>query len=231
MEHRIVCGHRIFGARSCDELARFALKRKRIMFALNVTKLAVNNEKIREATHHQIGYADGVIAQVALIRRGLRYSKRVPGAELWLKIAELAEAETRIFLMGAAPSTVRAVGRKFRLQFPHLRIVGEMDGYYSESDVDRRLKIVQDAAPDILFCAMGSPRQEVFMMRLAESYQCLCVGLGGSFDIYAGNIQRASPIFRRIGLEWLYRVLKEPRRLWPLLKASFSIPKLLALKN
>lgn len=231
MEYSIVGGHKIFAARSCEELACFALERKRIMLALNATKLSLNNEAIREATHDQIGYADGVIAQVALIRRGLWYSKKVPGVELWLKISELAKAETRVFLMGADPSTVKTVGHKFRLQFPHLRLVGEMDGYFSELDVDQRLKIVKDAMPDIVFCAMGSPRQELIMMRLAENYQCLCVGLGGSFDIYAGNTQRASPIFRTLGLEWLYRVLKEPRRLRPLLKASISIPKLLILRD
>lgn len=231
MQHRIIGDHKVIAARNSEELARYALEQKRIMIALNVTKLASNNDAIREATHHHIGYADGVIAQAALIRRGLWYSKRIPGSELWLKISELAKEGTKIFLFGADLRTLQIVGRKFRLQFPLLHVVGELDGYFSELDVKERLRKVREASPDIVFCAMGSPRQELVMLQLAEDYQCLCVGLGGSFDVYAGNTKRAGRIFRNLGLEWFYRVLMEPKRLRPLLKASLSIPKLLILRG
>jgi N-acetylglucosaminyldiphosphoundecaprenol N-acetyl-beta-D-mannosaminyltransferase len=96
-----------------------------------------------------------------------------------------------------------------------VQLVGWQNGYFKADQEADIAAAIAEARPDILFVAMSSPRKEAFLARWAGSMGvCVCHGVGGAFDVLAGKVHRAPERWQRLGLEWLYRVLQEPRRLW-----------------
>ncbi|MCL2568007.1 MAG: WecB/TagA/CpsF family glycosyltransferase [Oscillospiraceae bacterium] len=115
-----------------------------------------------------------------------------------------------IFLYGAKPGVAERAGLVLEKNYPSLRIVGAMDGYGDEGLV--RAAILE-AEPDLLLVCLGAPKQELWMAAYAGRLPVgLMIGLGGALDVFAGEVQRAPERWRRLGLEWLYRLCKEPRR-------------------
>lgn len=102
-----------------------------------------------------------------------------------------------------------------RARWPRLRIAGTNDGYFSPDDSDRVAATVRASGADVLLVAMGAPRQELWIGRYADAAGASAtLGVGGLFDYYSGRIPRAPVWMRRLGLEWIFRLLQEPRRLW-----------------
>jgi N-acetylglucosaminyldiphosphoundecaprenol N-acetyl-beta-D-mannosaminyltransferase len=102
-----------------------------------------------------------------------------------------------------------------RRQYPNAVICGSEHGYFSEDSESIVAAKVRAAAPHVLFVAMSSPKKEVFMNRWGEFMAAnVCHGVGGSFDVMAGLVRRAPSWMQRTGLEWLYRIWQEPRRMW-----------------
>ncbi len=161
--------------------------------------------------------ADGmsvVWASRLLLGRGL--PERVTGIDLMLGVLERGQTlGYRVYLLGARPDVLPEASERISRQFPGIRIVGQQHGYFSEHEEQQIASRICAAQPDVLFVAMSSPRKERFMAGWADH---LCVpvvhGVGGSFDVLAGRVRRAPQLWRRIGLEWLYRLAQEPRRLW-----------------
>lgn len=180
--------------------------------------LAVNAEKIARAdpiavdiaaTH--VAYPDGIGAVLALRRQGVSAS-RLPGADLWLALVD-RYAETRTFyLLGATDSVVRTVAARLRQRHPQLQL-WYRSGYLSSSEQGRLEEEIVGKRPDFVFVAMGSPRQELLIQRLYALHPAIYVGLGGSFDVFAGVKRRAPRWLQRRGLEWAYRLSREPARL------------------
>ena len=102
-------------------------------------------------------------------------------------------------------------------KYPGLKVAGCRDGYFKEDD--EAVEAVNAARPDALFVCLGSPRQEYFIDDNFERLEtCLAAGLGGSLDVYAGRVERAPEIFIKLGLEWFYRLLKQPSRIGRMMK-------------
>ena len=158
----------------------------------------------------------GVIHAARILKKPL--PGRVPGIELGeAMMAYLAETGRSLYLLGAKPGIADRAAAALTARYPGLRIAGTHDGYYQdEAPVAEALR---DAAPDAAFVCMGFPRQERFMAAHAgELPRCVMLGLGGSLDVFAGEAKRAPRIFIRLGLEWFYRLLREPRRLGRMMK-------------
>ncbi len=167
----------------------------------------------------------GVVWGARLI--GLPIFQRVPGVELMAKLCErAAQKGWKVFLLGAKPGVAEQAAKNLQARYPGLQIVGTHHGYFTSEEELQVIAKIKTAQPDILFVAFGIPKQEKWIARHADELQVpICVGVGGSFDVYAGIVKRAPEWVQRLCLEWLYRTIKDPKRL-PRLKA---IPKLLWL--
>ena len=158
--------------------------------------------------------ADGQAVVWASRLLGDHLPERVAGADLMERLIErAAQRDYAIYFLGARPAIVEACAVRARAAFPGLRVVGARDGYFT--DEASVVGEIRTAAPDILFLGFGTPAKEYFMRR---HYRALGVpfvmGVGGSFDVYAGLVRRAPAWLQRAGLEWAFRLAQEPRRMW-----------------
>ena len=158
----------------------------------------------------------GIIYGAKLLGTPLR--ERLPGIEYAQALmARLAEGGQPLFLLGARPGYADQAAERLQKIYPGLRIAGTSDGYFQEDApvVER----IRESGAAVVFVCLGSPKQELWMAENGPATGArLLVGLGGSLDIFSGNVRRAPPAFRRLGLEWLYRLLKEPRRIGRMMK-------------
>ena len=155
---------------------------------------------------------DGVGVVWASKVLGFPLPERVSGYDLLLAL--LARFQGTVFLLGGRPGVAERAAGAIKKQFPAVTVAGCHDGYFEDGEAV--LQAVSYAAPDMVLVCLGSPRQELWMAqnaRGAELPPCLMMGLGGSLDVLAGDVSRAPESWRRAGLEWLYRLLHDPRRL------------------
>lgn len=189
------------------------------------TLVAINAEKVLTAEQDkalwdliaeaEYKYADG-ISIVRAIRRKYPQAEvtRVAGADLWEALMEKAGAEgTPVFLLGGKPEVLRQTEAKLRTQW-NLNIVGSQDGYFSPAERDEVFERVRASGAKIVTVAMGSPRQEMLMRDCRRhAPQALYMGVGGTYDVFTGQVKRAPLAWQRMGLEWLYRLLMQPSRI------------------
>lgn len=158
----------------------------------------------------------GVIKGAAVL--GTPLKERVPGIEFAARLLEKMAAEgMALYLLGAKPGVAEIAADRLRARYPGLRITGTHDGYFQE-DAPVVEKIRQSGA-DAVFVCLGAPRQELWMAKNGEATgaRLLC-GLGGSLDVFAGTVKRAPRFWCDHGLEWFYRLCREPRRLGRMMK-------------
>ncbi len=162
--------------------------------------------------------ADGVGITKAAAMLGTPLKSRVPGIDFASNvISRLAQRGGSVYLLGAKPLVAEAAAEKLTQTYPGIVIAGTNDGYFT--DDAPVIEKINAARPDFLMVCLGSPKQELWMSANAGRLSCgLMAGLGGSLDVLAGNVQRAPETWRRLGLEWLYRVIKEPKRLGRVMK-------------
>lgn len=162
--------------------------------------------------------ADGVGITKAAAMLGTPLKSRVPGIDFASNvISRLADRGGSVYLLGAKPLVAEAAAEKLSQTYPGIVIAGTNDGYFT--DDAPVIEKINAASPDFLMVCLGSPKQELWMSANAGRLSCgLMAGLGGSLDVMAGNVQRAPETWRRLGLEWLYRVIKEPKRLGRVMK-------------
>ena len=174
---------------------------------------AIYDEKLMKLLNSAaIQIPDGIGIVVASRIKGGKIKKRITGIDLMEKIIRRAsEKSYRVFLLGAKPGIADEASKILEKRYPGLIIAGIMDGYFK--DDDEAVNTIKNAKPDILFVAMGSPKQEYWITKNMEKLTVpLCMGIGGSLDVISGNVKRAPGIMRKSGLEWLYRLFKEPWR-------------------
>lgn len=157
---------------------------------------------------------DGVGIVWACRVAGSPVPERVAGIDLMLRLAERAAAEGwRVFLLGAAPGVAEEAAASLRRRFPGLQVAGCHHGYFGEDEGARVAGLVRLSRADLVFVAMGAPRQERWIDKhLEETGAAAAVGVGGSFDVIAGRVKRAPGWARRLHLEWLARLLRQPSR-------------------
>jgi len=160
--------------------------------------------------------ADGmpVVWASRLLRKPLK--ERVTGIDLFLKLLERAEQQGwRVYLLGAKEPVLRAAVAKIRERFPRLNLVGYRNGYWSESEEPSVMEAVARARPHLLFVAISSPKKEELLARYRELVSVpFSMGIGGTLDVVAGEVSRAPVWMQDAGLEWFYRFLQEPRRMF-----------------
>lgn len=147
---------------------------------------------------------------------GLNIPERVAGIDLFLKVVELAAKKGyRLYFLGARQEIIERVVIRFLLKYPKLQIAGYRNGYFSKAEEAKIVEIIQNSRPHVLFVAMSSPQKEIFLNQYIENLQIpFMMGVGGSFDVVAGYTNRAPLWAQKAGLEWFFRLMCEPRRMW-----------------
>lgn len=148
-------------------------------------------------------------------RKGKPISERVSGVELVDRICALsADKGYRIYFLGAAPGVAELAAEKLRLKHPGCNIVGARHGFFPADSDTIVAQEVAAAKPDFLFVAMGIPRQEKFIRATQEIIKApVAMGVGGSFDVFSGKTKRAPKLFQTIHLEWLWRLILNPKKI------------------
>ena len=151
-------------------------------------------------------------------RHGFALPRRVYGPELMLRFWQQTCSPYRHFLYGGAPGVADALAYKFQCLFPDHQIVGAFSPPYRHltSDEDQEIcSVINDSKPDIVWIGLGTPKQERWMRDHQDRLTApVLVGVGAAFDFHAGRIRSAPPWMGEHGLEWLFRLIQEPRRLW-----------------
>jgi N-acetylglucosaminyldiphosphoundecaprenol N-acetyl-beta-D-mannosaminyltransferase len=142
--------------------------------------------------------------------------ERVPGIDLMLRLLEIAETEGfRVFFLGARPDVLPRALTNLRARYPRLIIAGSHHGYFDPESCRDVCAEINHGRPHILFVAMSSPQKEYWVGDYGSMLDTqVIVGIGGSLDVLAGVVRRAPRWIQRAGLEWAFRLLQEPRRLW-----------------
>ena len=165
----------------------------------------------------------GVIYSAKIL--GTPLSERVPGIEFSAKMLEkLNEMGGRLFLLGAKPGVAEKAGQNICAQYPNIVLCGTQDGYFKDEE-DVILKVAA-ARPDLMFVCLGAPKQEKWMARWGQHTGAkMAIGLGGCLDVYAGNVERAPESWQKLGMEWAYRLKKEPKRITRMAKLPLVLVK------
>jgi len=187
--------------------------------AINAAKIVEfqDDEALRDAIGEaHLLTADGQAVVWASHLLGQPVPARVAGTDLMQALlAHAARRGYSVYLLGAKDEVVRACVTKAQKEHPSLRIAGHRNGYFRRDEEGDVVAAIRTANPDILFLGFGTPAKEYFMHR---HYRALGVpfvmGVGGSFDVYAGLVARAPRWMQRAGLEWAFRLAQEPRRMW-----------------
>lgn len=153
--------------------------------------------------------ADGVGVLWASGRLGKPLPERVAGYDFLMTLLEKMTGS--VFLLGGKPGVAEKAAETIRARFPGVTVAGAMDGYFT--DEGPVLEAIGAARPDLLLVCLGMPKQELWMAAHRDCGACLMAGLGGSLDVLAGTVKRAPAFWRERGLEWLYRLLRQPRRI------------------
>lgn len=200
---------------SFDELLDHVVRHKGILVAINAEKILHATPQTRDIINRNIGYCDGIGAVMALRRHGQKQAVKLPGCELWLKIiAALYKDGKRFYLVGSKQEVIEATVAKLKQEFAGIDIVGYRNGYIKTEE--ERKALLDDIAarrPDVVFVAMGSPKQELLMEEMSERHPAIYQGLGGSFDVYTDYVKRAPQWWVQHNLEFAYRLIKQPSRI------------------
>ncbi|MCA9407121.1 MAG: WecB/TagA/CpsF family glycosyltransferase [Candidatus Omnitrophica bacterium] len=196
--------------------------RRRIMtqhVVINVAKLVMMQKdgNLREAVNScRLINCDGAGILWAARLLGFKIPERVAGIDLMLNLVKLAaEKKFRIFLLGATKEICLRVEHKFQQQYPGIQIVGCQDGYFKKEEELTVVEKIKDSCAEILFVALPSPKKEIFLNKYIQQMQVpFVMGVGGSFDVVAGKVKRAPKWMQDFGLEWFYRMISEPGRMW-----------------
>lgn len=214
MKQVMLNGVGVYPFRSDKEILDFVSKRKGVLVAINALKILNATDEIRQLINRNIGYCDGVGAQLALRKKGEKDVVKIPGCELWLKIVAAFYKQKTFYLIGGKQTVIEKCVAKLKEDFPGINIVGYRNGYLKdEGDKQSLIADIVSKKPDVVFVAMGSPKQELLMEEIQKAHNAIFQGLGGSFDVYVGAVERAPKWWLDHNLEFAYRLIRQPKRI------------------
>lgn len=214
---------------SQKELLEYIKDKKKILIAINAEKILSQESLIKEIINDNIGYPDGIGAVMALRRKGI-HTEKIPGARLWIEIIKKYWKEKSFYLIGSTQEIIEKTVESLKIQFPGIQIVNYRNGYFERKDLSKIIRDLKKKKPDVVFVAMGSPKQEYIMSILLNGYPALYMGLGGSFDLYCGKAKPVPEWWNKI-FKWegLYRAIndfyniKRWKRQPPVLKIIYRV--------
>lgn len=179
--------------------------------------ISSSDENYRDILNSQkLVLPDGAGISVACRLIGERLEENLNGTDLLPRLCELSvEQGYSIYLLGAGKTVAGRMKKNLEEQYPGLNICGEHHGYFDHDNPDEIIALINEAKPNMLLVAFGAPRQEKWIHKNLEKIDSNVIfGVGGLFDFFSGDKKRAPMWFRKLGLEWMYRLYLEPTRLW-----------------
>ena len=207
MKKEILNGLNVYSFNSSEDLVACIESSKKIYVARNSDKIVFSDTHLKKIINANIGYTDGIGAVWALRQKGLKSTIKISGSDLWINVLNKLYKSHSFYFIGGSQLVIEKVILKIQENFPNIRIAGWRNGYFTPEQKESILEDIENTNPDIIFVAMGSPKQELFMQEIFVRYKASLLGLGGSFDIYAGIKKRAPRIFLKLNIEFLYRYL------------------------
>lgn len=203
-------------------------KESRIVVTPNaeILQAYANDSKVHE-TLLQADYVipDGIGVVLASRSLGTPLKEKVAGVELAAHLIALCERDgKRVYFLGAKPGVAELAKENFLKKHPALQVVGFRDGYFRPEEEPAIIEEINGLGVDMLFVCLGAPRQEIWMVEHRRLLKVgVMLGLGGSLDVFAGTVKRAPRWMIRMGLEWLYRICKEPWRFKRVMELPFFL--------
>lgn len=176
--------------------------------------LADNNEEFAQSLRNaDLIIPDGVGIKIALKIKGIK-QEQIPGIEFSKKIMALcAEKGENVALIGAKEEILQKACSNLKSEIPNLNISYARNGYFKEADEREIVENLKKSNAKLVLAALGIPKQEVFIRKYMNEFpNTIFIGVGGSFDVWSGEVKRAPQIFRKAGCEWLWRLIKTPSR-------------------
>lgn len=188
-----------------------------------IVMISRQNSAFRSILDQAYVVPDGIGIVYAAKWMNLPIRERVTGVELLEGLMQAADQRAwKIYLLGAAPDVNQAAADQLAQRYPHAQLVGHRHGYFEKQDEQMIIREIAELKPDLLFVAMGAPRQDIWIASHWQELQVpLAIGIGGSLDVISGKVKRAPMLWQRMHLEWLYRLLAQPSR-W---KRQLAIPQ------
>ncbi|TXE18857.1 WecB/TagA/CpsF family glycosyltransferase [Psychroserpens burtonensis] len=214
MEAKSLNGVMTFAPTSRKELMQYAFDNHKIMVAVNAEKILHATDDSRSLINRNLGYPDGIGAVWALQKKGATKVVKIPGCELWLDVVSNYYTTKSFYLVGGQQEIIEATIDQLKSQFEGINICNYRNGYIkTEAEELTLIADIKKHSPEVVFIAMGSPKQEGLMERIQKSHQAVYLGLGGSFDVYTGHVKRAPKWWVTHNMEWTYRLLSQPSRI------------------
>ena len=171
-----------------------------------------------------INCADLVVPDgIGVVLANNKIKERVAGIDLITNFFKTG-VPLKVYLLGSEPDVAERASINLSKKYPNIEVVGTYHGFFSNFEVDEILNEIDELKSDLLLVGLGSPKQEEFIFYKKPNVK-IAIGCGGSIDVFAGKVKRASYIFRKLNLEWFYRIIKEPVRV----KRILVIPVFLLL--
>jgi N-acetylglucosaminyldiphosphoundecaprenol N-acetyl-beta-D-mannosaminyltransferase len=185
---------------------------------VHVVVSARNDEALRRALQlADMSTPDGAPVAWLMRKTGWPEQQRISGPDLtWNLMAEAERLQLAIFLLGSTETTLARLTQRLQQVFPDLQIAGMLSPPFrrlSASEDEQMVEIINHSGARLLFVGLGCPKQEIWMAAQRDRVQAVMLGVGAAFDYHAGVLRRAPHSWQRLGLEWLYRLCREPSRL------------------
>lgn len=197
-----------------DEAVEYAYSHHGQIVTINpemISEARKNKDFSEIVEHADLVVPDGIGVEIGLKILGHKV-RRIPGIELGRAlIVKFSDENKTVAFVGAKPEVVESAVKMLRTDIQNLNVVYFHDGYFKDANII--MDSLYQAKPDLVLVALGSPKQEFFITEMKTRLpNSTFIGLGGSFDVWAGHVERAPEIYQNLGLEWLYRTIKEPKR-------------------
>lgn len=197
-----------------DEAVEYAYSHHGQIVTINpemISEARKNKDFSEIVEHADLVVPDGIGVEIGLKILGHKV-RRIPGIELGRAlIVKFSDENKTVAFVGAKPEVVESAVKMLRTDIQNLNVVYFHDGYFKDANII--MDSLYQAKPDFVLVALGSPKQEFFIAEMKTRLpNSTFIGLGGSFDVWAGHVERAPEIYQNLGLEWLYRTIKEPKR-------------------
>lgn len=196
-----------------------------------VMEAQANAELMKILREADMVIPDGIGVVWASRYSDVRLKERVAGYDFTQNLMKrLANTDETFYFFGGAPGVAAAAARKMQKDHEGVKIVGVHNGYFDAAEEQKLIQDIKEKSPSILLVALGAPKQEKWIYEHIEELGAkICIGVGGSFDVMAGNMKRAPKIFQKLGLEWFYRLVTQPTRWKRMMKLPIFV--CMVLKN
>jgi len=184
--------------------------------AHNLNQVCEKMDYKESIQHSDLILPDGSGVKLASMINGVALKENINGTDMLPFLCDaMSEESIPVFLLGAKPGVAIAMAKKLEAEYKNLNVVGCAHGYFEENKTGQVINQINRSGAKVLLVAMGTPAQEIWIDRHKSLLMPnVIIGVGGLFDFYSGRIPRAPKYLRRIGCEWVWRLIQEPSRMW-----------------